>query len=155
MAFPLTLYMPVKQQFFPQLLLKVVYFFHKLQTKPRADTGIIHYSRLILVPNSESNYRHAGLFTKTKALMLVTSFDGGMIPYFRAFWESKKIRKTFKQLRMIAVDPSPKYTGNASTDYNNFQTWLARQDIPTGGFYSAYPQTMQQIYEKFPEEKRK
>lgn len=152
MAFPLTLYMPVKQGLFPQILVKIVYFFHRLERKPRANTGIIHYSRLVLIPHSANNRRYSSVFKRTYALMLCTTFDGGMIPYFRAFWESKKIRQTFNRLRLIAVEPAPKFTGDLYHDYTQFQNWLAAQDVHTEGFYSAYPQTLQQIYKKFPEE---
>lgn len=152
MAYPLTLYMPVKQGIIYQLLVKIVFLGHKIKTKPTANTGIIHYSRLILVPDSPSNRHHAGLFKRIRALMLTTTFDGGMIPYFMAFWTHKKIRRTFKNLRLFAVNPPPKLTGSEYTDYDNFQTWLATQDIHTEGFYSGYPQTMQQIYVLFPDQ---
>lgn len=145
MAFPLTLYMPVRQGFFNQLVMKIAYIGHWIQTKPTADTGLIHYSRLILVPNSPKNKGRAHFFKKTKGFMLVTTFDGGMIPYFRAFWDSKEIRRTFNRLRLFALDPPPARTGNDYVDYNNFQTWLTAQDIQTEGFFCAYPQTLEQI----------
>ena len=152
MAYPLTLYMPIRQGIFAQFVVKVVFLVHKLKTKPTANTGLIHYSRLIMVPKSASNRNYAGLFKRVQGLMLTTTFDGGMIPYFLAFWMSKKIRRTFTNLKYCAENPPPKLTGDEYIDYNNFQTWLADQDIRIEGFYSAYPQTMQQIYELFPDQ---
>lgn len=145
MAFPLTLYMPVRQSWPRQLLVKIVYLGHWLQRKPTADTGLIHCSQLILVPEDCDNRNYASPFKRVKGLMLLTSFDGGMMPYFRAFWKDKKIRRTFRRLRLVAVDPPPKPLGNEYSDYLNFQTWLMRQDIQTEGYYSAYPQTLSQI----------
>jgi hypothetical protein len=151
MAFPLTLYMPVRQGFFRQMLIKIAYVGHWIKAKPTAKTGLIHFSRLILVPESVSNRGYASLFKRTKGFMLLTSFDGGMMPYFRAFWKDRKIRKTFNRLRLFALDPPPKLTGNEYNDYNNFQTWLMKQDIQTDGFYSAYPQTLSQILHQMEE----
>lgn len=145
MAFPLTLYMPVRQGWTQQILVKLVYAVHWMQTKPTADTGLIHCSQLILISEDSDNRNYASPFKRTMGLMLITTFDGGMMPYFRAFWKDRKIRRTFRRLRLVATDPPPKPEGHEYTDYLNFQTWLMRQDIQTEGFYSAYPQTLSQI----------
>jgi hypothetical protein len=132
---------------------KVFHFVFKLQQKPVADTGLIHYARVVLVPKSANNKRNNALFKKTRAAMLITTFDGGMIPYFLAFWQNRAIRRIFSMLKFFAVYPPPKKIGDEYHDYANFQSWLLSQNVVSESFYCAFPQTLQQIYHHFPEQK--
>lgn len=153
MAFPLAIYVPVRRGIIPQVVVKVFHLVFKLSRKPVADTGLIHFSRVVLVPKSDNNKKPNSLFKKIEGAMLVTSFDGGMMPYFLAFWENKQIRKIFNILKFFAVDPPPKKTGDEYVDYDNFETWLAEHNVIAEAYYNAYPQTLLQIWEAFPEQK--
>lgn len=152
MAHPLAIYVPVRQDPEAQLAAKVYHEGFKIGQKPVANTFLIHFSRVVLVPDSPDNFDSAALTKRIKGAMLITTYDNGMMPYFMAFWQSKSIRGIFEAMRTFAVDPPPKITGHEYMDYNNFETWLARQNIIADGFYCAYPQTLTQIYQQFPEQ---
>lgn len=152
MAHPLAVYVPVRPDAEAQLAAKVYHEGFKLGQKPVEDTYLIQFSRVVLVPESPDNAHSAGLFKKIKGAMLITTYDNGMMPYFLAFWQSKSIRNIFEEMRTFAVNPPPKLTGNEYMDYNNFETWLGNQNIMSDGFYCAYPQTLTQIYLKFPDQ---
>ncbi len=154
MANPLAVYVEVRRGIFSQLVAKIFLLAFKLFQKPTANTELIHFSRVVLVPESISNKRPGGLFKRTKGAMLITTFDNGMMPYFMAFYQDKTIMKHFHMMSLFAVKEQklPKKTGNLYIDYNNFEQWLAQANIISQEFYCAYPTTLAQIYQKWPEE---
>jgi hypothetical protein len=154
MANPLAVYVEVRRGIFAQLVAKFFLLAFKLFQKPTANTELIHFSRVVLVPESLSNKRPGGLFRRTKGAMLITTFDNGMTPYFMAFYQDKTIMKHFQMMSLFAVKEQklPRHTGNTYIDYNNFETWLANANIITPQFYSAYPTTLAQIYQKWPDQ---
>lgn len=152
MAYPLAVFIPVRKGIVSQLAAKVFHFIFERQSKPVANTGLIHYARVVMVPVSPDNRKNNSIFRRAKAAMLITTFDGGMIPYFLAFWQNKRIRAIFNMLRFFAVNPPPKKIGDEYYDYANFQSWLLSQNIIAEEFYCAFPQTLQQIYKRFPEQ---
>jgi len=152
MAYPLAIYIPVRKGILAQVAAKAFHLVFRSQSKPVANTGLIHFARVVMVPESVNNHKNNSVFRKVKAAMLITTFDGGMIPYFLAFWQSENIRRVFSLLKYFAVYPPPKKTGEEYFDYNNFQSWLLSQNIIAEDLYCAYPQTLQQIYTRFPEQ---
>lgn len=152
MAHPLAVYVTVRQDAEAQLAAKVYHEGFKIFSKPVANTFLIHFSRVVLVPDSADNFDSAGAGKKIKAAMLITTYDNGMMPYFLAFWQSKSIRDIFEEMRSFAVDPPPKLTGDEYMDYTQFENWLGAHNIQSNGFYCAYPQTLTQIYQQFPEQ---
>jgi hypothetical protein len=81
MATPLTLYIPIKQDFVSQLAAKALYKdFSNIVTGILTEIQIVHYARLILIPNADGD----GI----NAITLITAFDGAMDPYLSTFWNS-------------------------------------------------------------------
>lgn len=81
MATPLTLYIPIKQDLISQIAAKALYKdFSNIVTDILTEIQIVHYARLILIPNANGD----GI----NAITLITAFDGAMAPYLSTFWDS-------------------------------------------------------------------
>jgi hypothetical protein len=141
MANPLTLYIPIKQdknsqdaaaQFAENLIPDAQESLNK--------SGIVHYARLALIPN---NPKGTGIL----ALCLITTFDGPMNPYLKFFWNNTDLQEVFKGLAAVALNPP----NPPVTDLTSFEIFINSNNLnQPADLYNAYPQTVQNIWAKFP-----
>jgi hypothetical protein len=138
MANPLTLYIPIKQD--PKSQEAAKEFAETLipNAKKRLDaSGIVHYARVAQIPNG----------TGILALCLITTFDGPMNPYLKFFWNDGTLKEVFKTLAGFALNPP----NPPVTDLTSFEIFINSNNInQPADLYNAYPQTVQQIWTKFP-----
>lgn len=140
MANPLSLYVPIKQDFLSQAAAKAAYQTFVAQVKPGLDkVKIVHYARLILIPNANDK-------STTHAVLLITTFDGPMNPYLKFFWNTPGFRNTFKGFAdLAATQPSPPVT-----DLTSFELFINNNNLSKPrDLYAAYPQTIVQIDNAF------
>lgn len=140
MANPLTLYVPIKQDPITQAIAKATAanFVQSVQAGLDAS-GIVHYARLALIPNTTGG----GIL----AILLVTTFDGPMNPYLQFFWNNPGTQKAFAGIAAIALKP-PK---PPVTNVTGFENFINKNNLnQPGSLYQAYPQTVKQILGKFP-----
>ncbi|WP_316820235.1 hypothetical protein [Pedobacter gandavensis] len=148
MANPLTLYVPIKQDGFSQAAAQLAYSTFVSSVQAGLDkSGIVHYARVALIPNANSE----GI----NAILLITTFDGPMNPYLEFFWKNPSTQAAFAGIAKIALDPpSPPVT-----DLTGFQNFINNNNLnntpPSGAksaLYQAYPQTVEDITDSFPPE---
>ncbi|MFY7909697.1 MAG: hypothetical protein ACOVO2_09105 [Emticicia sp.] len=136
MATPLSLYVPIKQDKVSQAAAQKLYDdFLSIVTPILSDIQIVHYARLVLIPNPTGE----GI----NAIMLVTTFDGAMNPYLSTFWNTGPgFKELVNAIAAIALNPPnlPIVTLNAFENFINSNN-LSQ---PTN-FYQAYPNTVLQI----------
>jgi len=140
MATPLTLYLPIKQDSETQTVVKKLYDGFVEQITPALDEAkIVHYARLVLIPNANG----AG----TLAAVVITTFDGPMNPYLKFFWQSEGFKTFFLAFASLAlVKPNPPVT-----DLTSFETFINSNNLSEPqDLYQAYPQTVLQIDAAFP-----
>jgi hypothetical protein len=101
MATPLTLYIPIKQDFLSQAAAHELYKdFTSIVDGILSRIEIVHYARLIMIPNPTGD--------KTNAIMLITAFDGAMTPYLSTFWDSGfAFKALLNAIAAIAVTHPP------------------------------------------------
>lgn len=139
MATPLSLYVPIKQDPVTQLEAEAAYNGLVGRLKPGLDKAqIVHYARLVLIPNANG----VGI----QALLLITTFDGPMNPYLQFFWETPGFRETFEAFANLALNP-PNPPVQDFTGFENFINSNNRS-VP-GDLYEAYPQTVPRIINAF------
>ena len=136
MATPLSLYVPIKQDATSQATAQAMYTdFIATITDTLNSTKIVHYARLVLIPNESG--------TGTNAIMLVTTFDGAMNPYLNTFWSAGDNFHTFvNTVANIALNPSPLpiETLSAFENFINSNNLSQPSDL-----YQAYNDTVNQI----------
>ena len=140
MANPLSLYVPIKQDFISQTAAKAAYETFVSQVKPGLDkVKIVHYARLILIPNANDK-------STTQAVLLITTFDGPMNPYLKVFWNTKGFKQTFQGFADLALtQPSPPVT-----DLTSFELFINNNNLSKPrDLYAAYTQSVVQIDNAF------
>jgi hypothetical protein len=141
MANPLTLYVPIKQDKITQDAAQAAYdHFVSLHTEQLDRFEDVHYARLVLIPNPGG--------TGILALCVITTFDGGMIPYLKFFWDDKDLRTLFKGIAAMALDPPVP----PITDLDGFANFIKGNNLSkrSDDLYQSYGQTVRQIKAKFP-----
>jgi hypothetical protein len=140
MATPLSLYIPIKQDAETQAAAQGIYEGFAARIKPGLDTAkIVHYARLILIPNADG----AGIL----AVLLITTFDGPMNPYLKFFWGEPGFRAVFEGVAALALTPP----NPPVTDLTSFENFINSNNLSQpADLYEIYPQTVLQIEAKFP-----
>ncbi len=137
MATPLSLYVPIKQDATSQQTAQGMYTDFADTVAPLLNsTNIVHYARLVLIPNPNGA-------TGINAIMLVTTFDGAMNPYLSTFWNTGNGIHTFiNSVVAIALNPPP-YPIDSLSAFENFinSNNLSQPD----DLYEAYSDTVVQI----------
>jgi hypothetical protein len=139
MANPLSLYVPIKQDFLSQAAAQAAYQTFVAQITPGLDKAkLVHYARLILIPNANGQ--------GTQAVLLITTFDGPMNPYLKFFWNTPGFKKTFQGVADLALTaPKPPVT-----DLTSFELFINNNNLSKPkDLYAAYPQTIEQIDNAF------
>jgi hypothetical protein len=136
MATPLSLYVPIKQGKIAQATAQKLYDdFLSIVTPILTEIQIVHYARLVLIPNASGS--------KINAIMLVTTFDGAMNPYLNTFWDTgASFKGLVNAIAAIALNPPslPILTLNA------FENFINGNNLSQStNFYQAYPNTVIQI----------
>ncbi|MES2518486.1 MAG: hypothetical protein V4585_10285 [Bacteroidota bacterium] len=136
MATPLTLYIPIKQNEIAQLAAKALYKdFMAIVTPILTEIQIVHYARLILIPNASGE----GI----NAITLITVFDGAMNPYLNTFWDSGfDFKALLNAIAAIAVThpPLPILTESSFENFINSNNLSQPADL-----YQAYNDTVVQV----------
>jgi hypothetical protein len=140
MATPLSLYIPIKQDAETQTAAQGIYQGFAARIKPGLDSAkIVHYARLILIPNSSGQ----GIL----AVLLITTFDGPMNPYLKFFWGEPGFRAVFEGFAALALTPPDPPV----TDLTSFENFINSNNLSQpADLYEIYPQTVLQIQAKFP-----
>ena len=141
MANPLTLYIPIKQNPEIQRLAQAAHdHFVKLHTGELDRFEDVHYARLVLIPNPGGS----GIL----AVCVITTFNGGMNPYLKFFWNNQSLQKLFAGLAAMAlVPPDP-----AVTDFTTFENFINSNNLSNrvdDDLYQAYGHTVRQIKARF------
>lgn len=141
MANPLTLFVPIKQDFISQAAAQLAYnnFVSSVQAG-LDESGIVHYARVALIPNASGE--------GTYAVLLITTFDGPMNPYLAFFWKNPSTQAAFSGIAKIALNPpSPPVT-----DLTGFENFINENNLNVSAspgvnsdLYQAYPQTVREI----------
>jgi hypothetical protein len=99
MATPLSLYVPIKQGKIAQAAAQKLHDdFINIVTGILTEIQIVHYARLVLIPNSTGK--------SINAIMLVTTFDGAMNPYLNTFWNTgASFKELVNAIAAIALNP--------------------------------------------------
>ena len=138
MATPLSLYIPIKQDAVSQASAQHLYNdFMDIVTPILKEIQIVHYARLILIPNSTGE----GI----NSIMLITTFDGAMNPYLSTFWNSGPgFKELLNAIAAIAVTHPPLPILSLSV----FENFITSNNLsqPTD-LYQAYTYTVAQITE--------
>ncbi|PWK21438.1 hypothetical protein LV89_03731 [Arcicella aurantiaca] len=138
MATPLSLYIPIKQDAASQASAQHLYNdFMNIVTPILTEIQIVHYARLILIPNSTGE----GI----NSIMLITTFDGAMNPYLSTFWNSGPgFKGLLNAIAAIAVTHPPLPIVSLSV----FENFINSNNLsqPTD-LYQAYTYTVAQITE--------
>jgi hypothetical protein len=140
MANPLTLYVPIKQDPEIQKLAQAAHdHFVELHTGELDRFEDVHYARLVLIPNPGGS----GIL----ALCVITTFDGGMNPYLKFFWDDPALQKLFAGIAAMAlVPPDPPIADFVGfTNFINDNNLSSRPD----DLYQAYSHTVRQIKARF------
>jgi hypothetical protein len=137
MATPLSLYVPIKQDATSQQTATGLYAgFVATITPILTQIQIVHYARLVLIPNPTGT---SGI----NAIMLITTFDGAMNPYLSTFWNAGDNFHTFvNTVASIALNP-PALPIDTLSSFENFinSNNLSQPD----DLYEAYSDTVVQI----------
>lgn len=135
MANPLTLYVPIQQNFIAQAAAaEAATSFVKSVQEGLDASGIVHYARLALIPNPTGK----GI----QAILLVTTFDGPMNPYLQFFWNNPGTQKAFAGIAAIALKP-PK---PPVTNVTGFENFINKNNLnQPEDLYQAYTKTVKQI----------
>lgn len=139
MANPLSLYIPIKQDPLTQAAAKTIYQGFVNQITPGLNTAkIVHYARLILIPNAGGK--------GTQAILIITTFDGPMDPYLKFFWQQPGFKTVFEGVAILAqTAPNPPVT-----DLTSFELFINNNNISRPqDLYQAYPQSVVQIDKAF------
>jgi hypothetical protein len=140
MATPLSLYIPIRQDAETQAAAQESYAGFVAQITPGLDEAqIVHYARLILVPNLDGK----GIL----AVLLITTFDGPMNPYLKFFWSQPGFQAVFAGFAAMALTPPDPPV----TDLTSFETFIDSNNLSKpADLYQIYPQTVLQILAAFP-----
>ncbi|HKS24592.1 MAG TPA: hypothetical protein VJZ76_17455 [Thermoanaerobaculia bacterium] len=136
MANPLSMYVPIKQDKDSQkAATDAAKDFVKNVEDGLNASGIVHYAKLVLIPNADGD--------GTQALFLSTVFDESMREYLRFFWEQPGINIAIQGIAAVAATaPDPPIT-----DLDSFQSFIESVDLEAD-LYQAYPDTVKQIKAK-------
>lgn len=126
---PLTLYSLIKQDAASQAAAESVASTFGGELQALADSGIVHFARVALVPNPTGG--------GYQAFMVITEFDGDMNTYLRYFWDHG-LSAGFPNVAQILLDPPQ------STDFAGFSNWINRDNLPTK-LFAAYTASVEQI----------
>jgi hypothetical protein len=139
MATPLSLYVPIKQDPITQLEAKAACDGLVERLKPGLDKAqIVHYARLVLIPNASGG----GI----QAVLLITTFDGPMNPYLKFFWDTPGFRDTFQGFAKLALNPPEPLVEDLTT----FENFINSNNLSQpADLYQAYPQTVPKIIQAF------
>jgi hypothetical protein len=136
MATPLTLYIPIKQDLISQIAAKALYKdFSNIVTGILTEIQIVHYARLILIPNADGD----GI----NAITLITAFDGAMDPYLSTFWNSGSgFKSLLNAIAAIALvhPPLPIVTESVFANFITSNNLSQPDDL-----YEAYADTVVQV----------
>jgi hypothetical protein len=140
MATPLSLYIPIKQDAATQAAAQEIYQGFAARIKPGLDNAkIVHYARLVLIPNTGAE----GIL----AVQVITTFDGPMNPYLKFFWSEPGFRLVFEGVAALALTPP----NPPVTDLTSFENFINSNNLSQpADLYEIYPQTVLQIQAKFP-----
>ena len=139
MANPLTLYVPIKQDpEFQQAAQAAYEHFVSLHTEQLDRFVDVHYARLVLIPNPGG--------VGTLALCVITTFDHGMVPYLRFFWDDKALRALFGGIADMALNPPVP----PIADFDGFVNFINDNNLSkrSNDLYEAYDLTVRQIKAK-------
>lgn len=125
---------------------KVAAKFVESVEKGLGDSNIVHYARLVLIPNPKGDPKTEG---KVQAILLITVFDGPMNPYLEYFWKQPGINLAIQGVAALAKDPPklPFPDVDAFQDFINSVNLSAPADL-----WAAYDATVKQIKAAFPPE---
>ena len=135
MANPLSMYVPIKQDKNSQAAAqKAAKDFVAGVTKGLNESQIVHYAKLVLIPNPSGK--------GTLAIFLSTEFDGAMLPYLKTFWDDPRTQLAFQVVANLALTP-PK---PPVTDLNSFANFIDKTNLSQpSDLYQAYKKTVKQI----------
>ena len=139
MANPLTLYVPIKQDPDIQKAAQAAHdHFVSLHTEQLDRFQDVHYARLVLIPNPGGS----GIL----ALCVITTFDHGMIPYLRFFWDDPALRVLFQGIAAMALNPPVP----PIADFDGFVNFINDNNLSNGpnDLYQSYGWTVQKIKAK-------
>jgi hypothetical protein len=136
MANPLTLYIPIKQDPDIQKAAQAAHdHFVALHSGELDLFQDVHYARLVLIPNPGGS----GIL----AICVITTFDGGMNPYLKFFWDDPALQKLFAGIAAMALNPPDP----AVTDLTTFENFITSNNLSSrpNDLYQAYGYTVRQI----------
>jgi hypothetical protein len=144
---PLSLYVPFKQGFPAQAILRILA--NGLNGKVLPTNTLIHFAMVALIPNppeSKNPDRKAGL-------LLITCFDGAMNPYLDFFWGLQGARDIWAGIVTLATNTPDSLkeklewmkSGQQFEDYIN-----ANDRAQDGDLSGSYTASLPDIYRQFP-----
>jgi hypothetical protein len=138
MAFPLTLYIPIKQDPTTQAAAQAAHDnFVSSYTEVLDHFGKVHYARFVLIPNP-------GGALGILAVCVITSFDGPMNPYLEDFWNDESLKNVFAGLAAMALAEA------TVANLTEFEKFINNHNLSKmNELYGAYKQTVKQIKAKF------
>jgi hypothetical protein len=137
MAFPLTLYIPIKQDQTTQAAAQAAHDHFVSSYREVLDHfGKVHFARFVLIPNPGA--------PGTLAICVITSFDGDMNAYLEDFWNDESLKNVFAGLAAMALAETP------VANYTQFENFINNHNLSKmHELYGAYGQTVTQIKAKF------
>jgi len=132
------MYVPIKQDKKSQAAAAAAaQNFVKQVKKGLDEAAIVHYAKLVLIPNPNGK--------GTLAIFLHTEFDGAMKPYLKVFWDDPRTQTAFQVVAALALDPP----NPPVTDLNGFVNFITKTNLSApSDLYSAYTKTVKQINAK-------
>ena len=107
MANPLTLYIPIKQDPDIQKAAQAAHdHFVALHSGELDLFQDVHYARLVLIPNPGGS----GIL----AICVITTFDGGMNPYLKFFWDDPRPWRSIRLTRRSRTSPHSRISSPAT-----------------------------------------
>jgi hypothetical protein len=96
--------------------------------------GIVHYAKLVLIPNPDGK--------GTQAIFLSTEFDGAMNPYLKVFWDHEGTKQAFAGVAALALTPPDPPV----TDLTGFENFINNVNLSQpSDLYGAYTKTVRMI----------
>ena len=120
-----------------------------------AKLGTVHYARSVLIDASSPNLAPSATSSGPFMLMIITEYDNPFDQYIQQFVE--QIGPVFDLILPFIVGGADVVP--VEQNVVGFQQFIAQNDLsqvplpggaPNGALYSAYPQTVQAILQKFP-----
>lgn len=154
MANPLTLLMPVKTGTTLGTLVTLLAESQAEIDKALASIGTVHFARFTLLDRSKLNLQpdmdKMADPSDTLVIGVITSYDGDFNAYISDF--TAQLGDVFNALLayVIGGESVIPVQDNVAAFQDFVATNDASQHLPNNTLYSAYPQTVQQIYAAFP-----